>query len=167
RKLWSGDLTIIAKFPCKSAISEIVVTIQSLRIVMFVAFPKATTMNRIGMLRAWLPRTRALSVVIASDGKALRRLISSAPQDRLLVVDYSASWCGPCRSFAPAYEAMSKKFKEAADFIKVDIDDAQEYVAKASITSVPTFQLIKGSNVVDVIVGADQARLEKAIRTHQ
>eukprot|EP00474_Spongospora_subterranea_P009550 CRZ10008.1 hypothetical protein [Spongospora subterranea] len=106
---------------------------------------------------------RLFSVVIASDDKALDKLIKSAPKGRLLVVDYYADWCGPCKRFEPTYEALSNKYDADADFIKINIENASEHAAEASISSVPSFQLIKDGAVVDLVVGADQQTLEDAI----
>ncbi|CDR95230.1 thioredoxin, putative [Babesia bigemina] len=80
----------------------------------------------------------------------------------LVVVDFFATWCGPCMSFAPKFEAMSKDYP-SANFIKVDITDVPELQTKYAITSIPAFKLFKNGEVVGEVVGASGINLKNAI----
>jgi len=59
-----------------------------------------------------------------------------------VLVDFWASWCGPCRSFAPVYEATSEKYPELI-FAKVDTEAEQSLAAAAGITSIPTLMIFR------------------------
>lgn len=57
---------------------------------------------------------------------------------RITVVDFSATWCGPCRMMAPILEDVSDKYKGKYYFYQVDIDSAEELATEFNITAVPT-----------------------------
>ena len=73
--------------------------------------------------------------------------------DKLCVVDFWATWCGPCRMVAPKIEAMSSEFPEV-NFHKVDVDENEEAAADAGIKAMPTFKLYKAGKEVAELVGS-------------
>ncbi|CAA7055350.1 unnamed protein product [Microthlaspi erraticum] len=81
---------------------------------------------------------------------------------KLLVVDFSASWCGPCRMIEPAFIAMAEKFTDV-EFVKLDVDELPDVAKEFNVTGMPTFVLVKRGKEVDRIVGARKDELEKKI----
>ena len=84
------------------------------------------------------------------------------------LVDFHATWCGPCRMQGPILEDVKKKVGDTANIIKVDIDQNQELAAKYNVRSVPTLILFKGGEAVWRAVGVQQADvLEAKINEHK
>lgn len=73
---------------------------------------------------------------------------------KLLVVDFWAQWCGPCRSIAPIIEELATEYADNAIIGKVDVDDNPEIVEKFGIRNIPTLLFIKNGVVADKMVGA-------------
>ncbi|KAL1833646.1 hypothetical protein ACET3Z_003297 [Daucus carota] len=93
--------------------------------------------------------------------------ISSAASkaSRLLVIYFTATWCGPCRYLSPTYVNLAGKYQKVC-FLKVDIDEAQAVARLWNVSSVPTIFFIKNGKEVDKVVGADKNALEKKIIQH-
>ena len=70
----------------------------------------------------------------------------------VVVVDFFATWCGPCKMLAPVFEELSQEMSEAK-FFKVDVDQALDIARKFSITTVPTVIIFKDGQAVDKMIG--------------
>ncbi len=83
------------------------------------------------------------------------------------LVDFWASWCGPCKQIAPSVEALASEYKGKVTFGKLNVDDHQAVPQKYGIRSLPTILVFKGGEVVGQIVGAvPQSKIEAEIKKH-
>lgn len=73
--------------------------------------------------------------------------------DQLTIVDFWATWCGPCVALAPTIEAISNEYEGKVKVGKLNVDENPETAAKFGIRSIPTILFIKGGEVVDKLVG--------------
>ena len=64
-------------------------------------------------------------------------------EKRTLVVDFWATWCGPCRMLAPVMESLSGEYEGKAEFVKVDVDENMELAQRYSIVSIPCVMVFK------------------------
>lgn len=71
-----------------------------------------------------------------------------------LVLDFSATWCGPCKKIAPIIEELAGEYEGRVNVGKCDVDDNEELASQFGIRNVPTVLFIKDGNVVDRHVGA-------------
>lgn len=91
------------------------------------------------------------------------RIQSAALQDKLTVVDFTATWCGPCKAIAPIFKELSDQMGSRAQFIKVDVDANPGAAQKYGVAAMPTFLFIKGGQVVDTLQGANGERLKDMV----
>ncbi|XP_010422468.1 PREDICTED: thioredoxin H2-like [Camelina sativa] len=82
--------------------------------------------------------------------------------NKLLVVDFSASWCGPCRMIEPTIHAMAEKFTDV-DFVKLDVDELPDVAKEFNVTAMPTFVLVKRGKEIERIIGAKKEELERKV----
>mmetsp|Transcript_18478 Transcript_18478/g.51557 ORF Transcript_18478/g.51557 Transcript_18478/m.51557 type:complete len:175 (-) Transcript_18478:1254-1778(-) len=84
---------------------------------------------------------------------------------QLVVVDFTATWCGPCQMIAPLYKEMSETYDDVV-FLKVDVDENADTAQHYSVSAMPTFLFIKGGVVLERVMGANAQRLKDAIEQH-
>ena len=73
--------------------------------------------------------------------------------DKTVLIDFWATWCGPCKMIAPAIEEIAEEFSDEVKVCKVNIDDEPSLATKFGITSIPTLLVIKNGEVVKTSVG--------------
>lgn len=88
-------------------------------------------------------------------------IMKASNEGKLVVIDFSATWCGPCKMISPVYHELSEsaEFSNAV-FLKVDVDENPDTAAKYQVSAMPTFIFIKRGEVVDKLMGANPAALK-------
>lgn len=83
----------------------------------------------------------------------------------VVVVDFTAKWCGPCRRIAPVFDDLAKKFYDVL-FVKVDVDKCPEISENYNIRAMPTFVVVRNMSEVSRIEGADEDRLVSLVEKY-
>ncbi|KAI5656111.1 hypothetical protein M9H77_24904 [Catharanthus roseus] len=84
---------------------------------------------------------------------------------QLIVVDFTASWCGPCRFIAPVLAELAKKLPHVM-FLKVDVDDLEKVAEEFEVKAMPTFLFFKDGKQIDKVVGAKKEELQQKVMAH-
>jgi thioredoxin 1 len=100
-------------------------------------------------------------VVTLEDGTFDNEVLKS---ELPVLVDFWATWCGPCKAIAPVVEQIATDFKGKVKVGKMDIDKHQGVAQKYNIRSIPTLLVFKGGKVVDTVVGADRTRILDSVK---
>ena len=74
--------------------------------------------------------------------------------EKLVIVDFWATWCGPCRLLSPLLDEVEEEMSDKITVVKVNVDDADEIAMRYRIMSIPTLLFFKNGQVVDKTVGA-------------
>ena len=88
-------------------------------------------------------------IVITKDNFEEEVLNSDLP----VLVDFWATWCGPCRMLAPVIEEIAKEYEGKAKVGKVNVDEEEALAIKFGIASIPTVLVFRGGEITDKIVG--------------
>ena len=89
--------------------------------------------------------------LVHATAETLESLIQ---ENKIVLVDFFATWCGPCRMIAPLIEQVAEEYDGKAVVAKVDIDEEQELAARFGIMSIPTLAVIKNGKLVHKSAGA-------------
>jgi thioredoxin 1 len=74
--------------------------------------------------------------------------------DKLVVIDFGAEWCGPCKMLSPIIDELAEEFKHKAVIGKVDIDENDDMAVKYGIRNIPQVLFIKNGELIEKLVGA-------------
>jgi thioredoxin 1 len=100
-------------------------------------------------------------VVTLEDGTFDNEVLKS---EIPVLVDFWATWCGPCKAIAPVVEQIAVDYKGKVKVGKMDIDKHQAVAQKFNVRSIPTLLVFKGGKVIDTVIGSDRTRLLESVR---
>jgi len=111
------------------------------------------------------PPLNEKNIKLLKTENALQQELKNAGS-KLTVVDFTASWCGPCKQIAPVVADLSAKHTDVV-FLKIDVDELQDTARRCNISSIPTFQFYKNSNKIAEFSGADPSQLQSTIEKYK
>ncbi|MCJ8278490.1 MAG: thioredoxin [Cyanobacteria bacterium J06649_11] len=87
--------------------------------------------------------------------------------ENLLVVDFTATWCGPCRIVAPLMEQLSQEFQDKVKVIKIDVDQDKPLAKKYEVRTIPAVLFFKNGELVETIKGVSPyEEFANAVKVH-
>ncbi|XP_003748001.1 thioredoxin-T-like [Galendromus occidentalis] len=108
-----------------------------------------------------------MSYTVVETKADLGEKLSSAG-DQLVVIDFGAVWCGPCKDCEPTFKRLADKYSGEVMFLKVDVDDNDEAAAEYDISNLPTFLFIRGGQVLQRLTGfMTYDKLHEAVEAHK
>lgn len=94
-------------------------------------------------------------VQLCSDKKSVESVFNRAKNEhKLVVIDFFAEWCGPCKMLAPTLERLAGELKDKCIFAKVDVDQCKSLSQEYQIRAMPTIVIIRDGKEIDRIVGS-------------
>lgn len=105
-----------------------------------------------------------MSITHITSTTQLNSLLSRS-KEKVTVIDFHASWCGPCHQIAPTFEALSKQHRNV-NFLKCDVDAAKDVASMYRVTAMPTFIFLKGDRELERVKGANRTQLEATVRKY-
>jgi len=94
------------------------------------------------------------------------KALMETSKSKAVIIDFTASWCPPCKMIAPIFEKLAEETPQV-EFVKVDVDDANDVAAFCGIQTMPTFQIFKDGSKVGEIGGANPGGLNVLVSKHK
>jgi thioredoxin 2 len=133
-----------------------------------VTCPNCGTKNRVATAAEGVPRCgvchTALPWLVEADAESFDEAVAS---DLVVLVDFWAPWCGPCRRVSPAVESLGRTHAGQLKVVKLDIDAAPDIARRFDVASIPTLLIVRDGAEVDRIIGAVPAdRISSTLAPH-
>jgi thioredoxin 1 len=102
------------------------------------------------------------NLMVGTDANFQKEVLES---EQPAIVDFWASWCGPCKMIAPIFEELSTQYTGKVKFVKVNVDENPKTPANYGVRGSPTLIMFKGGKVIDQVVGAvPKGQLENIVK---
>ncbi|KAL8259192.1 hypothetical protein R6Q59_027145 [Mikania micrantha] len=93
-----------------------------------------------------------------------QKLSEAKTQGKVVIANFSATWCGPCKSIASYYIELSEKYPSLM-FLTIDVDELTDFSTQMDVKATPTFFFFRDGKQIDKLVGANKPELQKKITT--
>jgi len=114
-------------------------------------------------MKEWMAKPVTLETASLDELKKLR----TNPTGKTLMINFWATWCGPCRMIAPILEQLSSEYEGKVKVTKLDVDANIKTGSRFNVRSIPTLLFFKGGKVVDQIIGAvPKGHIENKLLQH-
>ncbi|CAI5442271.1 unnamed protein product [Caenorhabditis angaria] len=85
--------------------------------------------------------------------------------DKVVILDFYATWCGPCKAIAPMYKKLSIEYPNIV-FLKIDVDECEDICTKYDVKLMPTFVFLKNGEQIDLLEGGVDIELQEKVKKH-
>ncbi|WEJ96387.1 mitochondrial thioredoxin [Yamadazyma tenuis] len=122
-----------------------------------------------GLKNIYMPTRRAFSYTstlrAVEEVTSVNQFKDLIADDKVAIVDFYATWCGPCKAIEPVMEKLSERVPQAS-FLRVDVDQQAEIAKEYGITAMPTIKFYKDGEVASTVVGANLKAIIDSIKTY-
>nr|AGG19202.1 thioredoxin H-type 3 [Tamarix hispida] len=114
-----------------------------------------------------MPAPSPVNRVIAYHSTARWRAFFQASKEsnKLVVVDFTATWCKPCQQMEPTLNKLAAKYGDV-DFVKIDVDELMDVAREFAVQVMPTYLFLKNGKAIDRVTGARKEELQMKIEMH-
>lgn len=132
------------------------------------SFGSSFTATKSSAAAAASPKAAKSKEVIAfhSSSKWMEYIKASKQSNKLIVIFFTATWCGPCRSMEPTIKELAAKYTDI-DLVKIDVDELFNVSCEYGIQTMPTFLFMKNGKEIDKVAGARKQDLQMKIEQHR
>eukprot|EP00516_Mucochytrium_quahogii_P001132 CAMPEP_0203755064 /NCGR_PEP_ID=MMETSP0098-20131031/8581_1 /ASSEMBLY_ACC=CAM_ASM_000208 /TAXON_ID=96639 /ORGANISM=" , Strain NY0313808BC1" /LENGTH=175 /DNA_ID=CAMNT_0050646373 /DNA_START=210 /DNA_END=736 /DNA_ORIENTATION=- len=120
-----------------------------------------------GKFSAWESATDRVTPV--KDESEWEELFEKTKSGKIMVVDFTATWCGPCKKISPFFSELCKEMNASGrnmKFVKVDVDDLDGVAADCKVSAMPTFQVYQNGALLEQVTGADEVALRSMVEKY-
>lgn len=107
-----------------------------------------------------------MTTVHEITAKSQLDMLMADNENKLIVIDFYATWCGPCKQVMPLLPQLAAKFADNVVFVKVDVDESDDMSEEYQVSAMPTFVFIKDGLKVDTYTGTEEDTITSLIEKY-